>query len=233
MTDAKEVELVQTISGILTSIEEHTRACFALASRDKTDQFDIQANAQGSEIELPYNLKLFKKNLSNHAALHYDRELSQIEASLIQLSGIISEYLAIPREDYLPQITLTWLIRRRSAVYKISLDGVTLSAKLMSPARFAQELAAALLRHEKLGLQGRCYTYRASNLPTHGQIYVDIIAPSEGLAIARVGALLGMNLTEILEARQGAVTVARKDGDVAMKNEARNALEAIGLIAAS
>jgi hypothetical protein len=217
------------IQDCMAEIEKHTRACFALVPHAKPSEYALQAVYRFGKVDLPYNLKLFQSGLSNHAALECKSHLDKLDASIKQLSHIIHDRFKASGVDYVPEIILEWEIKKKSAFFKIFIDDIALSGRPAPVARFTDLLANGLIRHAGLPLKGPCQTYRVTNLPTHGRGYVDIKAPSEGLAIARIGALLGLNLTMLYEARKGMVSVVRKDAEEDMKNEARKALESIGL----
>ena len=229
MTQKTAADLSAQILDALSAIEKHTRECFALTPKTDPRQLSREASYDDTGVDLPYNLKLLRKRLSNHGALQHRDKLASLQKAMEVFIDIVAPYLALPDENYVPHIQLNWQIRHRSGVYSIAIDSVLLNPKLVSPQRFADSLAAALLRHAQLKMSGECHVYRAANLPTHGRIYVDISAPSEGMVLARIGALLNQNVTQIFEARQGAVAVTRADIKLSMKDEARKALNAIGI----
>ena len=88
----------------------------------------------------------------------------------------------------------------------------------------AQHFAA----HARLPLGGPSETWRFFN-HTRDKIFLELQAPSEGLAIARYGALTGQSFAQINKASTQPLSVCRVSCESEMERVARQALTNAGL----
>jgi hypothetical protein len=221
--------LSEILIGVLHRIEDGTKACYALAPAKDPTQTIFKAVIHNGLINLPYNFSLISGSLSNHATLQFGERQSSLKSALAELARIIEQYLQMPDGQYRPRIEIEWALSKRSATYRVWIDEIALSTKLIARKRCAEDLALALQRHARLYLAGPANVYRMVNFPTHGRIQVTLRAPTEALAIARIGALVGQGLEQMHGARGLPMCVMRVNAEKRMLDDAKAALEAIDL----
>ncbi len=229
MNAEAKLKLYDQICDILLQLEAGTNGCLQARTGMTKINMDLEATIGPGPLTLPWVFMNIRQGLSNHAALIFDQHVAQVAEALEELNTLVNIHMGALRGIYIPQIKMIWGNQDNKCEYLLQIDNIRLTKSSVGLDEFCGKVSAALLRHKNLPIEGPVELYEVENAPVYGRDSVEIMATSEVIAVARIGALLGMSAKQMWLARDKDIRAFRVSATTALETETARLLAKVGL----
>jgi hypothetical protein len=225
-----KAQLATKLQEVLARLLSASHACAELRSGFVSKSVKFGAYVDAGEVTLSWNLEAIRENLSNHIALRFSQQERLIETAVEEFAGLIHNHMGGLEGRNAPLIDLQWTtLEGGDDLFRLSIDTVTIDPDDLPPDEFCEKLATCLTRHASLPLKGDQVMYRITSSPLSQVRKVDILAPSEALAVARLGVLSGKSAEAIWVDGPQSIVVTRLSAIDEIKSETKQLLAQVGL----